>query len=106
MKIFVVLMALLIPVSTYAAPFLVATKGVGGGDPVSYEFAGLPLTPTVVAPQADGNFKIDLVNLPAGTYTVTVRASNLWGVSAYSSPFTFTRPVAVAVPTALGLSAQ
>ena len=91
--------------SAIGSPYLVADKG-GGGEPEWYEFEGLPLTPTRVPAQADGNLKVDLVNLAPGSYTVRARAGNLWGVSEYSLPFSFTRPQALTKPGPLGITAQ
>ncbi len=88
-----------------ASPYCVCEKGVGGL-PTSYEFDGLPLTPVVVPAQVDGNFKIDLVNLPGGIFTIRVRAINDRGVSDWSDPFTFTLDSLPGKPGVPNLSVQ
>jgi hypothetical protein len=90
---------------TWAAPFCVCTKGVGG-TPTSYEFSGLPLVPVVVPAQPDGNFKIDLGALLPGSYTIRVRAINLTGVSSWSDPLAFTLEALPGKPMVPSLSAQ
>jgi hypothetical protein len=96
---------LLFASSALATPFLVAEKGAGGV-PTSYEVMGLPLQNPIVQAQSDGNFRLDLASLPEGTYTVQLKAKNLWGESPYSDPFTFTRDPLPGKPKAPTLSAQ
>ena len=101
----VVLILWLAVTYSYAAPFCVCEKGVGG-TPTSYEFSGVPLVPVIVPAQVDGNFRIDLVNLAGGTYTIRVRALNDRGVSEWSDPFTFTLDSLPGKPGAPRLSVQ
>jgi hypothetical protein len=93
---------------TWAAPFCVCEKGVGGL-PTAYNIEGLgtfmPVTTDIPA-QSDGNFRLDMANLPQGSYTIRARAKTLWGVSDWSDPFSFTRPAQITRPTAPSLSAQ
>lgn len=62
-----------------------------------YIVTGLPSTidGSKVSPDSTGayGFKLDISTIPAGEYTVTAQAcSELWGCSAVSNPFSFTRP--------------
>ena len=107
MKTLLLVAVVLVATATmsWAAPFCDCTKGAGG-TPTSYEFSGLPLTPTTVPAQADGNFRIDLVNLAGGTYTIRVRAINSRGVSEWSDPFQFSLDSLPGKPMVPRLSAQ
>jgi len=113
MKTLLLLMAVSLVLMTatmvWAAPFCACTKGVAGGTPDSYNIEGLgtfmPATTDIQA-QSDGNFRIDLANLPQGSYTIRARAKNLWGVSEWSDPFQFTPVPPPTKPTGLKLSGQ
>lgn len=86
--------------------FVLAMAGLAGAtslvcDPQSgidyYVVTGLPSTidGSKVSPDSTGpyGFRIDITSIPAGEYTVTAQAcTELWGCSAVSAPFTFTRP--------------
>ena len=93
---------------SWAAPYCTCTKGAGS-TPESYNIEGLgtfmPVATDIPA-QSDGNFRLDLANLPQGIYTIRARSKNLWGVSDWSDPFSFTRPAQITRPTAPSLSAQ
>ena len=93
---------------TWAAPFCVCEKGVGGL-PTAYNIEGLgtfmPVTTDIPA-QSDGNFRLDMANLPQGSYTIRARSKNLWGVSEWSDPFQFTAVLPPIKPTGLKLSGQ
>ena len=103
-----VILVLMAATITNANPFCACTKGTGG-TPTAYNIEGLgtfmPVT-TEIPAQSDGNFRIDLANLPQGSYSVRVRAISLWEVSPWSDPLAFTRPAPLGKPTGLGLSAQ
>lgn len=78
------------------SPFLVCDPQ---GDPgiAYYKVIGLPdnISATNIPVDSTGQFgfKLDLANLPCGTYTVAAQAcSSMWGCSEYSSPFEFSRP--------------
>ena len=72
-----------------ASPFLVATKPATGTTEW-YQCTGLwfPATDQIL-PISTGDFKIDMANCPAGTFTVTIKACNVWGCGPDSDPFTF-----------------
>jgi len=93
---------------SWANPYCVCEKGVGGL-PTSYNIEGLgtfmPVT-TAVPALADGNFQLDLANLPNGSYTIRVRALNLMGVSVWSDPFSFTMVPLPGKPMAPSLSVR
>ena len=71
-------------------------------DPVAgatyYTVKGLPAdidaSHIPAIPEGTEGFLLDLANLPPGDYAVTAQAcDDLWGCSADSSPFDFTRPM-------------
>jgi hypothetical protein len=99
MKIFFALLLLFVAGPLMAAPFLVCdpypatmtvsyfTVTIDGGTPVQ----SVPLVNT------DGTSQLhfDLTVVPAGSHTVTIKAGNVWGESASSAPFAFTKPASV-----------
>ena len=93
---------------SWAAPYCTCTKGAGS-TPESYNIEGLgtfmPVATDIPA-QSDGNFRLDLANLPQGIYTIRARSKNLWGVSEWSDPFQFTAVLPPIKPTGLKLSGQ
>lgn len=89
-----ILLALFVPEIVLASPFLVCDPQVGVD---YYTVSGLPASIDAshisVDPTGKYGFTLDLASLPVGTYTVRGKAcSNLWGCSADSNPFGFTRP--------------
>ena len=103
-----VIIVLMAATMAMANPFCACTKGAGG-NPDSYNIEGLgtfmPVTTDIPA-QSDGNFRLDLANLPQGSYTIRARAKTLWGVSEWSDPFQFTAVPPPIKPTGLRLSGQ
>ena len=103
-----VILVLMAATMTNAAPFCACTKGAGS-TPESYNIEGLgtfmPVATDIPA-QSDGNFRLDLANLPQGIYTIRARSKNLWGVSEWSDPFQFTAVLPPIKPTGLKLSGQ
>ncbi len=96
-------------ISLAAGPYLVCNPVAGA---TQYNVTGLPVSvpSTELNPESTGTFgfKLDLSALPSGSYTVKAQAcanDAIWGTvcSADSSPFSFTRPAALTVPTGLGL---
>lgn len=83
------------PTLCVASPFLVcdATTDTVG----YYVVEGLPSSMgganVAIDESKTYGFKLDLSDLPSGTYTVTAKAClEPWGCSKPSSPFTFSRP--------------
>lgn len=72
--------------SAQAAPYLVtnAQEGVQG-----YEITGIT-TPGLIAAQTDGSLRYDLSSVAIGSYTLSLKACNVWGCSS-ASPFQFTK---------------
>jgi hypothetical protein len=86
-------------------PFLVtASIPTTGVQPDSYTISGLPSSPvtSTAFTNTDGSkqLKYDLSPVANGSYTVNVTASNQWGTSAASSPFSFVK-AAPGTPTLL-----
>ena len=109
-KIFVlVVMMLLFSSVCMAAPFLVCDPPLAGEPvPATYQLTGGAWVPASVPAQADGSIKLDLVNAPIGTNSLTVAAcgepSDVWEVCSDAVPFTFTRPSVPKLPKALKLT--
>lgn len=102
------LILLLSCISAVAAPFLVCNSvPATGQQPISYTIQGLPAINVVVpaTTNTDGSVQLhyDLATLVNGTYTVTATATTLWGTSAASAPFTFSKALPVA-PLSLSVS--
>lgn len=103
-----VILVLMAVTTAWAAPFCACTKGAGG-TPDAYNIEGLGTFMSIatdIPAQSDGNFRLDLANLPQGSYTIRARAKNLWGVSEWSDPFQFTAVPPPIKPTGLRLSGQ
>lgn len=106
-KIIFILAFLCVGATAHAAPFLVC-------DPQAnvdyYVITGLPapIDGSRVIPDQTGTFgfRLDLGTLPVGgPYTVRAKACNtVWGCSADSSPFVFSRPAQLGVPVGTRLS--
>lgn len=109
-KIFVSVILVLFMVSICsAAPFLVCDPPVAGEPiPTSYKLTGGTWVPASVPAQTDGTIKLDLVNAPTGTNSMTVAAcgepSDVWEECSDPVPFSFTRPSVPALPKTLRLS--
>jgi hypothetical protein len=81
---------------SYASPFLVcdpSAQAIGGG----YEVWENGVMLKQANNELDGSIKMDLKDISIGTHTITARYFMIdpkWGTvySAYSVPFTFTRP--------------
>lgn len=87
-------LAMLSTATAKAGPFLVtASVPSTGVQPASYTIQGLPAVniTTPATKNSDGSVQLhyDLTGLAVGSYTVTATATNLWGTSAASAPFTF-----------------
>lgn len=103
---FILAIMLMFPSLCFASPFLVcdpypASVGVT-------QFA-ITIDGTLVTVNAkvaaDGSTSIyyDCASLSTGTHTITAKAISLWGESASSSPFVFTRPASLTAPAGTGL---
>lgn len=108
-KIFVlVVMMLLFSSVCMAAPFLVCDPPLAGEPiPTNYQLTGGAWVPASVPAQADGSIKLDLVNAPIGTNSMTVKACGTdpnFEVCSDAAPFTFTRPSVPKLPKALKLT--
>jgi hypothetical protein len=91
-----------------ASPFLVCTPvPATSPQPTSYTIQGLPAVNVAVpaTKNADGSVQLhyDLTGLAVGSYTVTATATNLWGTSPASVPFTFSSALPAA-PMSLSVS--
>ena len=94
------LVLLLAAMPAQAAPFLVADVSP---DADRCLLTGLPSPVVLTADESAGACRWDLAGLPVGSYTVTAVASNLWGASVPSAPFTFARPPSTSIPAGLRL---
>lgn len=109
-KIFLsVVMMLLFVSASFAAPFLVCDPPLTGEPvPTTYKLTGGAWVPASVPAQADGTIKLDLVNAPTGTNSMTVAAcgvpTEVWEECSDPVPFSFTRPLAPPSPKTLKLS--
>ena len=114
MKRFILVVCLcLLAVPAFAAgPYLVCAPDPGA---TSFNVSGLPSSINASNLPVDSTgtygFKLDISQLPPGSYTVTATACTTdptWGVgcSAPSAPFALTRPGAPSVPTSMGLSVK
>lgn len=95
-----------LPLTAYAAPFLVADAPAEAD---RCTISGLPASVTAsVAVQAGtpATCRWDLAGIAPGSYSVTATASNtLWGqTSGPSTPFAFTRPPLTSTPAGLRLA--
>ena len=89
-----------------AQPFLVCDPPMVGDPPVvdeqvvRYEITGVGSEVIVADPDPSGlhGIKHDLMGLPVGDYTVTLRACNMWECSDPSVPLSFPRPSKPASP--------
>lgn len=86
--------------TAHAAPFLVMDVQPEAD---RCTVTGLPAPIVATVDEAAGLCKFDLAGLPVGSYTVTATASNLWGASAPSAPFVFSRPPSTSTPASLRL---
>ena len=93
-------LAALLPFAAQAGPFLVADVAPEAD---TCTVAGLPATVTATVPEASGTCRWDLAGIPVGSYNATATAANLWGASAPSAPFAFTRPPSTSTPVGLRL---
>lgn len=94
-KILVILIILLTPVSARAAPFLVCDPAVGGVD--HYVITGLPagMDGSSVAPIMAGayGFKFDLAATPKNSASdLLISACSSWGDCSTAVPFVLDRP--------------
>ena len=97
------LMALLLPVLAFGAPFLVCDPNPGATG-IILEVNGVEM-PEFTA-EADGSLKQDLAGYEVGDFTVRAKANfDSWGWSEYSVPFNFTKP-ALQSPLNLRASSQ
>lgn len=107
MRYLIVIMFLALPLTAKASPFLVCDPQPGQGVEW-YEVSGLPNGIGAHVPvdsTGQYGFKLDLRDLPVGSYTVTARACvGLWGCSADSLPFAFERPQAPGTTQGLKLT--
>ena len=94
------LAACLLPLAAQAAPFLVADVAPEAD---TCTITGLPAAVTATVPEAAGTCRWDLAGIPVGSYSATATAANLWGASAPSAPFAFTRPASTSTPAGLRL---
>lgn len=109
-KIFLsVVIVILMSSVCLADPFLVCDPPLAGEPiPVTYKLTGGAWVPTSVPAMADGTIRLDLVNAPTGTNSMTVAAcgvpDDVWEVCSDAVPFTFIRPRVQVSPKALKLS--
>ena len=103
---------LLFSLSAWASPFLVCDPYPSSGQlPTGFLITidnGTPIA-TGVQTNADGSVQLhyDVSGLAAGAHTVTVQATNVWGSSAASAPFSFVKPsAALAIPLNFNISVK
>lgn len=106
LSIIVIAMILCIGSTAFAAPFLVCDPQAGVE---YYVVTGLPaaIDASRIPPDASGTFgfKLDLGPLAVGSYTVKAKAcAGVWGCSADSSPFVFTKPALSTAPVNVRLA--
>ena len=94
------ILAAVLAQTAHAAPFLVMDVQPEAD---RCTVTGLPAPVPASVDEAAGLCKFDLAGLPVGSYSVTATASNLWGASAPSAPFAFTRPPSTSTPGGLRL---
>ena len=89
----IIIVVVLFPAVTLAAPFLVCDPQAGV---TSYKLTGPAWVPVSVAAQPDGSLKMDLAAATVGINSLTVQACKTdptWGeVCSSAVPFSFTRP--------------
>jgi hypothetical protein len=90
-RLVLLLVLVLFPAVLMAAPFLVCDAPEPGQDIATYSFTG-QLGFTSVASEIDGSLRANVVDAPVGTYTIEVKACNLWGECSEPAPFDFVRP--------------
>ena len=107
MKALVIILSILIPSISLAAPFLVSDpnpSAVGGYS----EITGAVWAPSPVNTQANGSIRVDMTAAPVGASNIQVRVcktDSVWGVQCSSFvPFTWTRPGAPSAAGNIGLT--
>ena len=103
--ILAVLIFLAMAASAQAAPFVICDPQTGV---TFYKLTGPAWVPATVPAQADGSIKWDIAVASVGATTITAAACKtdaIWGeqCSAYSPPFTFTRPASPSLPALIRL---
>lgn len=110
LKIFVLTLAFCVMVATsaMAAPFLVSAP-IAASDanaPTSYLLTfdgGSEIETAVTVSGANVYLHYDLAGTTNGAHAVTVKAKNMWGASAASSSYSFSKGVP-SVPTGISIS--
>jgi len=97
------LMAFLLPVLAFSAPFLICNPNPGA-EKIILEINGLEMPQ--FAAETDGSLKYDLAGIAEGAFTVRAKAEfGVWGWSEYSAPFDFTKP-SIQAPMGLRVSSE
>lgn len=108
-KLFCIIIILLFPAAVMAAPFLTCTPyDKNGSEPTAFVVVlnGTTYTTPAVATGTNQVYiKFDMAGKFAANNTLTVKAQNVWGDSAASSPLAFTASPP-ASPAGLGFSAN
>ena len=89
-KLFLVLCLLLIPSLVWAAPFLICDPAPIV-DAVTRYVVILDATAPVDSVPVLNALRFDLAGVSAGPHSVKVKACNVWGCSADTAPFMFTK---------------
>ena len=100
----VTLLLVLVPMITYAGPFLVCDVTTAAVE--WYEIDGLEgstVTSTAYPDGAGVRLNYDLDGTAVGTYNLNVRACDVWGCST-NSPFTFTRGPVLNPPSGVNIA--
>ena len=96
------LMALLLPVLAFGAPFLICDPNPGA-EKIILEINSVEMPE--FAAETDGSLRYDLAGIAEGDFTIRAKAGNIWGWSEYSVPFNFTKSLPQA-PMGLRVSGQ
>ena len=89
-KLILALLFILVPCLAFAGPFLVSDP-----NPVTEGVMNFKISmdggPYVDSPPVTNAIRFDLGTVSVGAHTIKAQACNLWGCSADSTPFAFTR---------------
>jgi len=81
----------LFPAAALAAPWLVSDPTPPGDEVTKFRLSFDSGAYVDSAPDANGAVRYDLAGIVEGSHTVVGQACNVWGCSADSSPFSFTK---------------
>ena len=98
-KLLIVMLIVLLPSLSFAAPYLVCDPQAGV---THYKVTGPSWVVSPVTAQADGSIRMDVSAATAGVNSLTVaacRSDAVWGELCSSTvPFVFTKPIAPTIP--------